>query len=158
MRKGPKVALISVAVLFAIGLLFVGTMAVQVGRHVDMHTATQIEASKEFDAIRATRATGPALVEIDAQTGDVKVNRVATRVRRPISTLYVASWNGEDNEVFRTQAPIWLLRMSPVNILSNLGVAPARFRVTFADLERFGPGLILDQTRPDRKRVLVWAE
>ena len=61
MRKGSKVALISVAALLAIVLLFMGTMAIQVGRHVEMHLIT---------------------------------------------------WNGEDNEVFRTQAPIWLLGLS----------------------------------------------
>jgi hypothetical protein len=58
---------------------------------------------------------------------------------------------------------MWLLRLS-----GNRGVdlsnsdtpltTSVRLHVTADELERHGPGLILDLTTPSGERVLVWAE
>jgi hypothetical protein len=50
------------------------------------------------------------------------------------------------------------MRFSSINILSHLGIAPERFSLTVQDLERYGPGIIVDFRHPGVNRVLIWAE
>jgi hypothetical protein len=50
------------------------------------------------------------------------------------------------------------MRFSSVNILSQLGIAPAKYRVTVDDIKRYGPGIIADYTAPGSFRVFVWVD
>jgi hypothetical protein len=54
--------------------------------------------------------------------------------------------------------PVWLMRFSSVNILSQLGLAPSRYRLTVQDLQRYGPGIALDYRQPNGHHVLMWVE
>ena len=58
----------------------------------------------------------------------------------------------------RTEVPLWLMRFSSVNILSQLGVAPERFRLTVSDIQRYGPGIVVDYGSRGTSRVLVWVD
>jgi hypothetical protein len=50
------------------------------------------------------------------------------------------------------------MRFSTLNILSSLGVAPDQFRLTVVEIERYGPGLVVDYRRPAQTHVLIWVE
>lgn len=60
--------------------------------------------------------------------------------------------------VMRARVPLWLMRFSSVNILSQLGLAPERFRLTADDLAAFGPGIVADYVKPGEISVIVWVE
>jgi hypothetical protein len=51
-----------------------------------------------------------------------------------------------------------LMRFSSLNVLSHLGIAPSRYRVTVEDVARFGPGVIVDYRDPGNQQVLIWVE
>lgn len=36
--------------------------------------------------------------------------------------------------------------------------APAKFRLTVNDIERYGPGIVVDYGSPKASRVLVWVD
>ena len=50
------------------------------------------------------------------------------------------------------------MRFSTVNIASQLGIAPAKFRLTVSDVERYGPGIVVDYGSQGASRVLVWVD
>jgi hypothetical protein len=50
------------------------------------------------------------------------------------------------------------MRFSSVNILSQLGIAPAKFRLTVNDIERYGPGIVVDYDSPGAFRLLIWVD
>ena len=77
---------------------------------------------------------------------------------RRAETVHILTWDGDDNKLLRTSVPLWLMRFSSINILSNLGIAPERFSLTVKDIERYGPGVIVDFRRPGQNRVLLWTE
>jgi hypothetical protein len=60
--------------------------------------------------------------------------------------------------------PFWLVRMAPhgkmqVNgeeVLSHLSTPSGR--LTAEDIEALGPGLLVDETRPDGTRIILWTE
>jgi hypothetical protein len=42
----------------------------------------------------------------------------------------------------RTDVAPWLMRFSTLNLASQLGIAPAKFRLTVSDVQRYGPGIV----------------
>ena len=66
-------------------------------------------------------------------------------------------------KLVRVSIPFWLLRMAPsrhVSFLNDSGIDfdSDRVHLTLEDLERRGPGLILDQADRRGSQVLVWTE
>ena len=76
----------------------------------------------------------------------------------PVDTVHILNWKSQNGELMRSDAPLWLLRFSSINIASRLGLAPDRFRLTVADIQRYGPGIVVDYGAPGKFRVLVWVE
>jgi hypothetical protein len=50
------------------------------------------------------------------------------------------------------------MRFSSVNLLSQVGIAPSRYRLTVQDIERYGPGIVVDVRREGQVHVLIWVE
>jgi hypothetical protein len=159
MRTWAKVTIGAVAIAVVGFAVFAGTSAYLVLRHLDKRTATEAETRKDFDAVRARFTGRPPLVEIvNPQAADIRLNRLTHPGGRRVDTLHVLTWNVDDGELLRTDAPLWLMKFSSINILSQLGIAPARFRLTVEDIERYGPGIVVDFSRPGKNHVLIWAE
>jgi hypothetical protein len=51
------------------------------------------------------------------------------------------------------EIPIWLIRFG-----SSISFVPEMGHVTMEDLERHGPGLIVNGTGDDGEQILVWIE
>jgi hypothetical protein len=57
--------------------------------------------------------------------------------------------------------PFWLLRLKNRHASIDFNgkqMDLEDLKLTVADLERYGPTLIIDQTSPDGTRVLVWSQ
>jgi hypothetical protein len=73
----------------------------------------------------------------------------------------VMAWDDEEGQLVAFSLPFWLLRMKsgPIRLSAysqgwdDRGVS---FRIE--DLERHGPGLVLDVQERREGRVLIWAE
>jgi hypothetical protein len=125
-------------------------------------TATEESAEREFKRIVA-RFGGekPYLVMRD---GEPVVSEEAGRhPGRPVKAIHILVWNPDDGKVVRLNMPFWLLRMTkgrPIKLHSNPDPEgePMRLSISAEDLERRGPGLILDHREASGERVLVWAQ
>jgi len=159
MRRWVKVTLTGVALLAAGFLALSAIGAYFALRHLDTRTATEAEAVREVDTIRARFGARPPLVEVGGGSlADARINRLQGSEAKPVETIHFVSWKAEDGELVRAEVPLWLMRFSSVNILSQLGMAPERLRLTVQDIERYGPGIVVDYGRPGTDRVLVWVD
>jgi hypothetical protein len=76
----------------------------------------------------------------------------------------VLAYDPDDERLVRISIPFWLLRLAPstkrMSFLSDNGIDfdSERVRLTLEDLERRGPGLILDHKDRHGSLVLVWTE
>lgn len=82
---------------------------------------------------------------------------------KPVEAIHILVWNPDDQKVIRLNVPFWLLRMTkghPIKLTSDGDPhGESMFlKVTAEDLERRGPGLILDHKEASGERVLVWAQ
>jgi hypothetical protein len=159
MRTWVKVTLGGVA-LIALALAALGaTAAYFVLGHMETRAGGEVEAIKAIDAVKARFGSRPPLIEItDPRRADVRINRSADRSATRVATIHVINWKSETGELTSTELPLWLMRFSSVNILSQLGVAPARFRLTVEDVERDGPGVIVDYGARGASHTLVWVD
>ena len=90
---------------------------------------------------------------------------LAGRERRPIDQLHVMAYDPRDERLVNITIPGWLLRLAPhghssikIDGTDVLERAPGT-RITVEDLERHGPGLLLDQQGfKGTGRVVVWSE
>jgi hypothetical protein len=82
---------------------------------------------------------------------------------KPVEAIHILVWNPDDQKVIRLNVPFWLLRMTkghPIKLTPD-GDSHGEsmfLKVTAEDLERRGPGLILDHKEASGERVLVWSQ
>lgn len=158
-RRWVKIALIVVVVGAALFLALAGTGAYYFLRHLETRTASEKQVQPDFDAVRTRFGARQALIEIiDPAKGDVRINRSTHPEGRRASTLHVLTWEGDESRQLRTDVPLWLMRFSSVNVLSQVGIAPSRYRLTVQDIERYGPGIVVDFRREGEHQVLIWVE
>jgi len=157
-RTWVKVTIASVVVLAVGFAALAGTGAYFVFRHLERRTVGEAETKPDFEAVAKRFAGRPPLLEIvDLQKADVRIHRSVHPEGRRASTVYVLNWNAEEEELVKTDVPLWLMQFSSINVLSHLGLAPDRFRLTAEDLARYGPGIVVDYRKPGFQ-VLIWVE
>ena len=152
-------------VLLLIGFIAVGAIAVTISwfrNNMVVSQSSEDAATKQFDEARA-RFPGqqPLLQIIDGRPQYAPERADRGPDRTPLNSLHVLAYDRDEGRVVTFSLPFWLLRMKsgPIRISAyqqgwdDRGVA---FRVE--DIERHGPGIIVDVTDRPQGRVLVWAE
>ena len=159
MRTWQKATLGLFIGILAIVAALGGTSAYFIMRSMEKRVAGEVEANNEMDALRRRYEPRAPLVEIvEPRTGDIRINREQGPAAAPVSTIHIISWESKENELVRTEIPLWLMRFSSLNLLSKLGIAPAKFRLTIEDVQRYGPGIVADYRSPGSSRALLWVD
>ena len=119
-------------------------------------------AKSEFDAVRSRFPGQQPLIQIvDGKPQLVTERASQTASQTTLTTLHVIAFDDDEGNLVTFSLPFWLLRMKsgPIRISAyqqgwdDRGVS---FRVE--DIEKHGPGIIVDATRPGEGRVIIWAE
>jgi hypothetical protein len=149
-------------------LLVVGVVLVAVVGYViyqqfafQAKTTTEVHADEEFALIVAKfEGQKPYLVIKDGEP--VVTEAPSASPGTPVEALHIIVWDPEDQKVVRLNMPFWLLRMTkgrPIKISPHDDAGGAmQLKITVEDLERRGPGLILDHKEATGQRVLIWAQ
>jgi hypothetical protein len=164
-KKGLWIALGGCGVLLFAGAIFVGAIVFTVVRHLEIRPVSTASAGQEYDRLRNRFAGQIPLMEIDRD------NPARIRLNRPpeqgtpgkISTLHIFAWNPREGKLVNLDLPIWLLRFHrrPNYVHWNWGGEGFAFEnvdLSVEDIERHGPGLILDFEDRHGERVLLWTE
>jgi hypothetical protein len=162
MRRAIRIVLWT-AVIGGVALLAIGAA---VGMVVWQHTAITKPAAPEaeaaFASIRDRYKGRPPLVEIK-NTGplmiDARVNRLPESApRHPVRHFHVIVWDSRGGSFVRSSVPVWWMHFSGNSLLTRLGVPLGDLSLTVADVERYGPGIIVDFQPPGGGHMLVWTE
>ncbi len=153
-------------------LLVVGAgLAVTAGyllyRQFDVETVSTSTPDEEFETVIARFEGREPFIEINRE-GPPTVHRENQQPQpTPLSKLNVLVWEPREDRLVRFSVPFWLVRLTGGKgftvgdrhgdedgfVFGNVHV-----KVTAADLEKFGPGLIVNHQEKDGERVLVWTE
>jgi hypothetical protein len=73
----------------------------------------------------------------------------------------VLAYQAGEQRLVAADVPFWFFRLkgpAAQYALSGTGLDLKRLGITAADLERHGPAVVIDHTRPNGDRLLVWTE
>jgi len=119
-------------------------------------------ADKEFEAVRAKFAgRQPFIQMIDGRPQYVSDINPTTPVTVPLKSMHVMAWDDDEGQLVTFSLPFWLLRMKsgPIRLSAySQGWDDRGMSFRIEDLERHGPGLVLDMQERSEGRVLIWAE
>jgi hypothetical protein len=158
MRAGIKRILSLLLIAAVIGLAAFGVM---VYRAVTIQTAESSEALREFARVRAALPAGPALLALDASGNVVRRAEPRTETPDPIHRLCVLAYHAGTRRLVSAEVPFWFLRLkgpAAQLALRDTGLDLERYRITPADLARHGPAVVIDSSRDNGDRLLVWTE
>ncbi len=151
------------SVLF--GMLAVGCVVVAVSffrQNMEVTETSEEAAMRQFDEVRA-RFPGqqPLIQMVDGQPQLVAERASQSPTQTKLTTVHVIAFDRDEGNLVNVSLPFWLLRMKsgPIRVSAyqqgwdDRGVS---FRVE--DIEKHGPGIIVDVTRAGEGRVIIWAE
>lgn len=148
-----------------VGLGLVGGLVYFVTRQVSVQTVSPSSGAEEFDRLRAQLSGQQAFIELPGEDSDadpVVHHELATHPTGQVSTIHVRVWVPDDRKMVRVDLPMWTLRLmgsKPITIQTgHSALGGVRLRVTAEDIDRRGPGLVLDHTARHGERLLVWSE
>ncbi len=132
-------------------------------KHIETRTVSAATATRDFAEVTTRFVGQKPLVELDRHGNFVRSNpdRPMARDRGVPEQLYVMAFDPDDGRVVRLAIPFWLLRLKTgggsIDFNGNK-MNLEDLRLSVADLERFGPSLIVDHASADGSRVLVWSQ
>jgi len=157
-------------VLIAFGA---AVLVVFIGIGVMIAVAAWFQQNMQVDS-RSTEQADAEFSEVSRQFGDrqplleMQNNRPAftSEHDKPaadpgakIETLHMLAWNPHDGRVARFSLPFWLLRMKsqPFRFGAYASGLDDRVDLRPSDIEKYGPGIILDAHTLSGERVMIWA-
>ena len=158
-----------VAAVIVVGILAVtavGGTAYFIYRHVHTEFTPTEGADRQFADARARFAGKQPLIEMRKGSDEPVFHRETIPAAMPpekLATLRVLAYDTRANKLVNVSIPMWLLRLAPTNKFSfmkdnGIDFDSDRVHITLEDLERRGPGLLLDQADRRGSQVLVWTE
>jgi hypothetical protein len=149
-----SVAVIAIAVVAAAVWIFTSV--------VHNEAMTDAAATKTLDEVRARFAGVTPVISLRA-TGPVLL-RAAPETTPPgeLRTLHILRWNVQDEAMSRVDLPFAILRLKdgPFHLQMERDEAGVSISTSLrvADIERYGPTLLMDDRLPDGGQVLVWSD
>jgi hypothetical protein len=157
-------------VLAGIGLVAGGILMVR--SHVHTEFAEKQAADQEFARQRARFAGQQPLVELKKNVDDddkVVVHRPPESAARrtDLQTIRVLVYDNGQGRLIHIDIPLWIMRMMPSNransrrgrvSFGNDSFDWGNGNLTLEDVERHGPGLLMDGIDSRGALLLVWAE
>ena len=146
-----------------VGLGLVGSCVYLLTRQVSVQTMSRSAGAEEFDRMRAQLAGQQPFIELpdeDSDAAPVVHRELATHPTGQVNTVHVRVWAPRDRKLVRVDLPMWTLRLmgsKPMTIETG-SAGRVSLRVTAQDIDRRGPGLILDHTGRRGEKLLVWSE
>jgi hypothetical protein len=148
-------------VFLGIGAILVVTAWVQ--QNVEVSARSETEAEREFAAVRSRYGSRKPLLElVDGRPAFSSEHSAADApAGRRLTTLHVLAWDADEERLASLGVPFWLLRLKsdPIRFSAYAsGFDDEAVRLSPEDIERYGPGIVLDTTIPKGGRLLLWAE
>jgi hypothetical protein len=155
--------LLGVLVLFTI--LGVGCVVITVSwfrQNLDVSETTEEAAMRELDAIRAKFPNQQPLIQmVDGRPQYDAERATQSTAQSSLTTLHVSAFDQDQGNLVRFSLPFWLLRMKsgPIRISAyQQGWDDRGVSFDVADIEKHGPGIIVDIAQGREGRVVIWAE
>jgi hypothetical protein len=167
MAGKPRWGLIILGI--AIFVVVVGAALVAVGGYIvysqfSLQTVKTATPEVEFAKVETQFAGQTPLLEMRAgeEANPIVHREPGHPGKGPLSNLHLLAWDARQKKLVQFTMPFWLVRLGGSNPLhfsaGNDLFQSNDVRLTAQDIERHGPGLILNMTTRRGERVILWAD
>jgi hypothetical protein len=143
-----------------VGAGLIGGLVYVVTRNVHVQQMSAAGGLEEFDRLAARFAGQQAFIEMPASGDPIVHHELETHETGSVSTVSVCVWSPNDRKIVRVNLPFWTLRLGgrrSIEIHAG-GSGAMTLDVSPDQIDRRGPGLVLNQARGGGERVLIWTE
>jgi hypothetical protein len=166
-KTWPSILIATIVIAIVFCLALAGGVVYWISQHVHRESSSAESAAAQFGRARARFAGQSALVEMkagsDAVVRDVQASPPA---HSEVTSIHLLVYSPGEEEIVQASFPFWVYRLAPpgsrfgVSIVDADSALKQRIRVSPADIERRGPGLIFESTDipVSGARMLLWAE
>jgi hypothetical protein len=129
-------------------------------RSVTIERADSGAALRRFAQVESRFRSSEPMLRIDAG-GTITRRPVPVGEPARLSSLQALAYRMPEQRLVHAVVPFWFLKVKGPAVqyaLRDTGLDLKRLGVTAADLEQYGAGVLLDQSRPNGDRLLVWTE
>jgi hypothetical protein len=147
--------------LCAVGALGAGAFVYLALNAVTIEQASESDALRQFRAARASFGSAVPMLEVDAAGHVARNASPRPDETRHLQRIRVLVYQSQQQRLVRSDVPFWFVTIKGPALqyaLRDTGVDLDRLGVTVADIQRHGPGPILDETRANGDRILIWVE
>ena len=160
-RTWISILIAGVVIVGLLAIAVVGGTALFFYRHIDAKFTAQENAERTFAETRARFAGQTPLIELSS--GDEPTVHHPSGSRRDIQALHALAYDAASGKLTHVDVPGWLLRLMSGGGHLRLANMDAfgdddTAKLTLEDLERHGPGLVMDVRRHRGSQLLVWTE
>jgi hypothetical protein len=149
--------------LWSVGIaamIGIGVFAFFAWHSVTVEQVQPNELLSRFAEIRTRLTCTEPIWHVDAAGAVTRREAPRETEARP-TRLRVLAYRAPQERLVRVDVPFWFLKVKGPAVqyaLRETGLDLERLGITPADLEQYGPCLVLDQTRANGDRLLVWTE
>ena len=157
---------IVLGILFVFVVLAIGGVIFMISfvqNNMSISEMSADSADAEFDKVRARFAGKQPMIQLVDGRPQYVGDRAApsSPSATPLKSMHVIAWDDDEQKLVTFSLPFWLLRMKsgPIRLSAysqgwdDRGVS---FRVE--DIEKHGPGLLMDVSERAEGRVIIWVE
>jgi hypothetical protein len=157
-RKHATILMAVFGVVICLVVLVVGGGAWFFASAFESTPATEPAAVAAFDEVRQ-RFSGvtPVFAIGPGETVLVRREPAPGSSVPPVERLHLRHWDPEDEGLVELTLPFWLVRLNPGELSMTADRHGLR-EVTAAQLERYGPTLLVDHAGRGGDRLLIWTE
>lgn len=157
-------AVIGSVAMVAIAVLVVGVWAFR--SMVDNSQMDETSAAKIMEDVRERFQHAPPV--LDLRPGALTLSRQPpeSQPANDLKTLHILRWDIHEQRLSRIEVPFWLLRLNggPFDVMYQSEASESGVRLAvpsslhIADIERFGPALLVDGNMPDGGHLVIWSD
>lgn len=150
------------ALLVGLGIVAGGVSIVWLREHTTVaRDVTAAGAAGAFAAVTQRFANPQPAFIIGADRRPHPAPGPSRRTPGAVTTLHVLAWDAGDQALVDVTLPMWLARLKAGPIAFGgyvSGLDEQVVRISADDIERLGPGVLIDYTAPSGDRVLLSAQ
>jgi hypothetical protein len=169
MARNKWIPIVIGIVIFVVivGIGLIGGAIYVFSRQVDFETVETAAGEQEFEKLReGFRGQTPFIELTSDDEGDepraIVHRELAKGQPGKVSTVHIRVWSPDERKLIRLDLPFWMVRLmgnKPIDIeTGDSAFSRVSLKVTAEELERRGPGLVMDFQAPQGESVLVWLE
>lgn len=154
------------AAVIAVGAVSTGAWLVR--SHWQSVAVSASDADAEFAQLRSRFSYQPALLDMVTRTADARATRLPGRSQLRVFHTVIFDRRGGDR-LIRISVPYWLAKryashsgafawLGELTFLDDTEFDPEPIRLSLAQLEARGPGLVADYRHPSGGQFISWVE